>query len=168
MKRSILFSALVIGAVLSIVAGASTFATFTDQATGSQTVTAGSVDVEVNNDTDDAFAITFGGASCTAPGNMAFGDSCTFTLNVKNAGTLSFTTSFLVGETDTNNCFTTALTGLPAGDVEGGDADNDHDPADTHAATLTTTLDNDAAVCQGAANTVSVTIDATQSPSPHN
>jgi predicted ribosomally synthesized peptide with SipW-like signal peptide len=165
MKRSILFSSLVIAAVLAVVAGASTFATFTDQASGSQTVTAGTVDVEVNNDTDDAFAITFGGASCTSPTNMAYGDSCTFTVNVKNAGSLSFTTSTTLTESNPT-CFTSTFV-LPNGDVEGGDADNDHDPADTHAVTLTTTLDNDAAACQGTSNLVSLTIDATQSPSPH-
>lgn len=163
MKRSILFSALVIGAVLAVVAGASTYATFTDQAAGSQTVTAGTVDVVVNNDTDDAFAISFGGSSCTSSTNMAYGDSCTFTVNVKNDGTLSFTTAYTITETDANNCFSTSLSGLPSGDG----VDADHDPADTHAATLTTTLDSDVAACQGASNLIGLTIDATQSATPH-
>ncbi|MEO6198058.1 MAG: SipW-dependent-type signal peptide-containing protein [Dehalococcoidia bacterium] len=166
MKKNLLLSTLMIGAVLAVVAGAGTFATFTDQATGSQTVTSGSVDVLVNGDAGDNFAISLtGGPGC--PSNMAFGDTCTFALTVANNGTLSETTAFTLTETDTNNCWTTTYA-LPSGDVEGGDAHNDHDPGDSHATTLSTTLDNDAAVCQGSSNTISLTIDATQSPSPHN
>ena len=165
MKRSILFSVLIIGAVFAVVAGAGTFATFTDSATGGQTVSSGTVDVLVNGDTDDNFAVSLaGGAGC--PSNMAFGDSCTFAVTVANNGSLSFTTAFTLTETDANNCWTTTYA-LPAGDAEGGDADADHDPADSHSTTLSTALDNDAAVCQGASNAISLTIDATQSPSPH-
>lgn len=158
-------SALVIGAVLAVVAGAGTFATFTDSATGGQTVSSGTVDVLVNGDADDNFAVSLaGGAGC--PSNMAFGDTCTFGVTVANNGSLSFTTAFTLTETDANNCFDTTYA-LPAGDAEGGDAHADHDPADSHATTLSTTVNNDAAVCQGASNAISLTIDATQSASPH-
>jgi predicted ribosomally synthesized peptide with SipW-like signal peptide len=171
-KRSILLSGLIIGAVLSIVAGAGTFATFTDSATGTQTLNSGTVDVLVDGTASDNFTINMTGPGC--PSDMAFGDSCSWTATVENDGSLSFTTAYTIVEvesTDPHDCWTVTYTGLPAGDAEGGDADADHDPGDSHSTTLTATLDNpgggDDNICQGATDDITLTIDATQSPSPH-
>lgn len=98
MKRSVLVSLMLIGAVIAVVAGASTFSAFMDSATGtSDMVTAGTVDVVVNSETDDVFDWTWSTGTHCNPGKMAppsgafTGDVCTQQLTINNAGTLAFT-----------------------------------------------------------------------------
>lgn len=89
-RRSVLASMLVICAVLALAAGASTFSAFSDSASGtSNQLTAGTVDVVVNDDTDDNFEISFG-LSCVAAA-LAPGEVCTQEIAVRNAGSLGFT-----------------------------------------------------------------------------
>lgn len=166
MKRSIIMSMLVIGALATLI-GAGTWATFTDSGTATGDVTAGTVNVVLNSDTSDDVELAFEpGTDPECPANMAFGETCTAALTVANAGSLSVTYAVTVVDSAAD-CFTSVLdieAALEAGDEEG---DADHDAGDSHSGTVTTTLDSDAEACQGATNTVTVTVDATQSPSPH-
>ena len=56
MTRSILLSLVVIGAVVSLVAGAGTFAVFTDQKTGTAEVNTGTISLYLSDSSDDSGA----------------------------------------------------------------------------------------------------------------
>lgn len=73
---------------VSGLAWAGTFATFTDSGTSSSTFTAGTVDLVVGGDTDDAYAFT-----SIEMGNMKPGDVKYAPLTIANTGTLGFTYS---------------------------------------------------------------------------
>lgn len=164
--RKILISMLTIGAVVSALVTAATFAPFTDEGSGSGTVTAGTISVDVNAASGGTFTFE-PTATCE---NMAPGDDCTASVTITNSGSLSATYVVTVSQTD-NSCFSSSLSneaGLESGDLEPGDLHSDHDAGDSHTGTLTTTLDDDAGnECQDAPNTVTVTVAATQSGSPH-
>ncbi len=76
---------LLCGGVLSAVIWAGTFATFTDSGTASSTFTAGTLDLVVGGDTDDAYAFT-----SIQMGNMKPGDVMYAPLSIANTGTLGF------------------------------------------------------------------------------
>lgn len=117
MRRSILTSLVVIGAVLALVMGASTFAVFTETNTltndpgeGGTALSSGSFDL-VLQDGDSTVNLSFspaGNASCT---NMADGDTCSTTFTVTNGGSLEFTYDGDIDETgdDAANCFVASL-----------------------------------------------------------
>jgi hypothetical protein len=82
MTRKVLFSVLVIGAIVAAV-GLVTYAIFTDNvASDDQFFEAGTVDIVVNDDDDDYFETTLDMA------NMEAGDCTNMTLHVENRGTL--------------------------------------------------------------------------------
>lgn len=165
MKRSIIMSMLVIGALATLI-GAGTWATFTDQGIATGDVTAGTVDVVLNGDPDDDVALNFDpGEDPVCPANMAYSEFCTAGLTVLNDGSLSVT--YVVTVVDSApTCFSSVLD--IEGALEAGDSpDADHDAGDSHPGTVTTTLDSDAEACQGVTNTVTITVDASQSATPH-
>lgn len=171
MRKSILFSVMVIGAALAIVAGASSFATFTDSSTATTTsLTAGTVKMDING-THGTVGVTLAGTNCPQTGNMAFNDSCTVSYNVNNTGTLSVVFSYIDSFTSTpTGCYSTSVT-EPVND---GSADPDVNPGSGVIASVTVTLNNLGAghpaldnACQSATFTGSVAITATQSATPH-
>ena len=92
MRRTILISFVIIGAALAVVfGGASSFAPFTDTATGSGAVAAGELDLLVDLQADDVFDIAFTTGALCEQLNLAPNDVCGQTLSVTNGGTLSFT-----------------------------------------------------------------------------
>lgn len=162
MLRRISTGALVLGSAAALLIGGATYAPFTDSAGGSGGVGAGSVSVEINGMETASFA--FDTAECS---NMAPGHPCEVPLDVSTAtSTLSATWATTITDTDDPelDCFT-ATANVPAGDAEEGDDDADHDPGDVHQGTLVVTVadNND---CQGAQSDITVSIIATQSPSP--
>lgn len=163
LRRILLSLVMMTGAIGAVVRGA-TFAPFTDSGEGGGAVRAGTVNVILNEDTDDEVVLQYTGPFCD---NLAWGESCDASLTVRNAGSLSVTYLVLVGD-DNPDCFTSTLSGLPSGDAEPDDSHADHDPGDSHTATLTTVLDGDQESCQGAQNEAAVFIRARQSNSPHN
>lgn len=170
MLRHLATGALVLGSAAALLVGSATYAPFTDEAVGSGRVTAGSVNVRINDTDTEAFA--FDTAEC---GNMAPGIECTVPFTVSSGtSTLSAVWDTTITENGDeplpglpDGCFTEELE-VPAGDVEEGDPDADHDPGEeAHVATLTVRVTDDNA-CQSASTELIVRIVATQSPSPHN
>ena len=173
MKRSILMSLFVIGAMASLVA-VGTWAQFTDSGTGSGTVTAGTVDIVLDGDVDDNIDLTFNSdAGCPSP--MAPGDTCTDTVGITNdASTLAIdytaTAEVTAGkECDDDNVgddFTVSVGHFVDTTVNPGTNDTNHFPAglaDSETFHVHVTLD--AAVdddCQGDSATVTLTVSATQ------
>jgi spore coat-associated protein N len=88
---------LLCGTALTGVMWAGTFATFTDSGTAGSTFTAGTVDLLVNNEADDAYAFT-----SIEMGNMKPGDLKYAPLTVANNGTLGFTYSMATSATNTD------------------------------------------------------------------
>ncbi len=167
MLRNIATAAPVLGSAAALVVGGATYAPFTDEATGNGRVAAGNVNVRIN-DTDSA-ELDFSSDACQ---NMAPGADCIVTFDV-SSGTSTMSAVWATTITENGDealpglpdgCFTETHD-VPAGDAEEGDADADHDPGDTHTATLTVHLADDDA-CQSAATDVAVVVTATQSPSP--
>ena len=169
MLRHLATGALVVGSAAALLVGSATYAPFTDEAVGSGRVTAGSVNVRI--DDTDTTALAFDTQQC---GNMAPGIDCVVSFDV-STGT---STLSAVWETTVTEDGDEALPGLPDGcftethDVppgvqEDGDADVDHDPSDEQRpATLTVKVADDNA-CQSASTGITLRIVATQSPSPH-
>ncbi len=172
MRRSILTSFVVIGAVLALVMGASTFAVFTDQTTGTADISAaGTVDIVMQSDASDEVALnTLNESNDCNPGptgGLAGGEYCDVVFTLENpTGNLSADWSFDVSDDESGtDCYSEEI--LDKATLEAGDApDGDHNPGDSHDVTLRVTLadDND---CQGATTTVTVTVDAQQSSTPH-
>lgn len=81
--------------LLSGVVWAGTFATFTDSGTATSTFTAGSVDLLLSGETDDAYAFTSIEMSNMKPGDVQYAP-----LTIANAGTLGF--SYTMATTATN------------------------------------------------------------------
>lgn len=168
MLRQSATGALVLGSAVALLVGSATYAPFNDQAAGSGHVAAGSVLVTVNG--SDAATFDFSSAECS---NMAPGIDCAVEVVVSAAdSSLSAVWDTTVTETGDeplpglpDGCFTETLD-IPTGDGEEGDADADHDPGDSHAGTLTVRVTDDNA-CQSAATDLTVSVVATQSPSPH-
>jgi predicted ribosomally synthesized peptide with SipW-like signal peptide len=80
---------------LSSAVWASTFATFTDSATATSTFTAGTVDLVLSGDTDDAYAFTSLESSNLKPGDVVYAP-----LTVANTGSLGF--SYSMSSASTN------------------------------------------------------------------
>lgn len=167
MLRRIATVALIIGSAAALLIGSSTYAPFTDDASGAGGVGAGSVNVTLNggNGTDVA-TFDFSTDECS---NMAPGIDCVIDLIV-DSGTSTLSSTWATTVTDTDDpeldCFS-EVTSVPTGLDEDGDADDDIDPGFTHNGTLTVRVadNND---CQSATSTITVHVVATQSPSPHN
>ena len=85
------------GALLGMV-WAGTSATFTDSGTANSTFTAGTVDLLVGAEVDDAYAFT-----SIEMGNMKPGDIKYAPLTIANAGTLGFTYSMATAATNTDS-----------------------------------------------------------------
>ena len=168
MLRHIATGALVLGSAIALLVGSATYAPFNDQATGTGHVAAGSVLVTVNN--EEAATFNFSSAECS---NMAPGIPCAVEVVVSTSdSSLSAVWDTTVTETGDeplpglpDGCFTETLE-IPAGDIEDGDAHADHDPGDVETGTLTVRVTDDNA-CQSAATDLTVSVVATQSPSPH-
>jgi predicted ribosomally synthesized peptide with SipW-like signal peptide len=167
--RHISTAALVLGSAAALVVGGATYAPFTDEATGRGSVAAGNVNVRVND--SDSAELDFSSDSCQ---NMSPGTDCVVTFTV-GSGTSTMSALWettIVEEGDEalpdlpDGCFTETHD-VPAGDTEEGDEHADHDPGDSHEATLTVHLVDDDA-CQSAATDIVLTVTATQSPSPSN
>lgn len=86
---------LLCGGALSGMIWAGTFATFTDSGTAQSTFTAGTVDLLISGETDDAYAF-----SSIEMANMKPGDVMYAPLTIANAGTLGFT--YTMATTATN------------------------------------------------------------------
>jgi hypothetical protein len=167
--RHIATGALVLGSAIALLVGSATYAPFNDSATGAGHVAAGSVLVTVNG--SDTATFDFSSAECS---NMAPGIDCAVEVVVSAAdSSLSAVWDTTITETGDeplpdlpDGCFTETLD-IPTGDAEEGDPDADHDPGDSHTGTLTVRVTDDNA-CQSAATDLTVSVVATQSPSPHN
>jgi predicted ribosomally synthesized peptide with SipW-like signal peptide len=85
------------GALLGMV-WAGTFATFTDSGTAGSTFTAGTVDLVVGGDTDDAYAFTAIEMSNMKPGDVKYAP-----LTIANTGTLDFTYAMTTSTTNTDS-----------------------------------------------------------------
>lgn len=81
--------------LLSGLVWAGTFATFTDSGTASSTFTAGTVDLLLSGETDDAYAFTAIEMSNMKPGDVKYAP-----LTIANAGTLAF--SYTMATSATN------------------------------------------------------------------
>ena len=77
---------------------AGTFATFTDSGTASSTFTAGTVDLLVGAEVDDAYAFTSIEMSNMKPGDVKYAP-----LTIANAGTLGFAYSMATSATNTDS-----------------------------------------------------------------
>lgn len=194
MRRSILTSLVVIGAVLALVMGASTFAVFTETNTltndpgqGGAALSSGTFDLVLTDDESTQF-LSFSpvepGSGCM---NMAPGDSCVTTFTVTNGGSLEFTYEGSLTESgDEAGCFdpefavdTANSDASPAvdnssltfelvldGSGDGGNGDA-LDGGETDTFTLTVTLNEAAGLeCQGINVFYTVSVTATQSDSP--
>lgn len=169
MLRRIATAALVLGSAAALLIGGATYAPFTDDATGSGRVGAGSVNVSING--TDSATLAFNTDQCS---NMAPGHDCVVPLNV-STGTSSLSATWattVVEDGDEaldglpDGCFTQVVD-VPAGDTENGDDHADHDPGDTHNGDVIVRVADDNR-CQSAATDITITVVATQSPSPHN
>lgn len=80
---------------LSSAVWAATFASFTDSATSTPTFTAGTVDLTLNAEVDDAYAFT-----SLESGNLKPGDVTYAPLTVANPGTLAYTYSMASSSTN--------------------------------------------------------------------
>jgi len=89
---------LLCGGALTGVIWASTFATFTDSGTAGATFTAGTVDLVLGGDTDDAYAFT-----SIEMGNMKPGDVMYAPLTIDNSGSLGFTYSMATSASNTDS-----------------------------------------------------------------
>lgn len=83
---------------LSALVWAGTFATFTDSGTAQSTFTAGSVDLLVDGEADDAFAFTAIEMSNMKPGDVKYAP-----LTIANSGTLGFTYSMSTSATNADS-----------------------------------------------------------------
>ncbi len=86
---------LLAGTALTGVVWAGTFATFTDSGTASSTFTAGTVDLLVSGETDDAYAFT-----SIEMGNMKPGDVKYAPLTIANSGSLGFSYTMSTAASD--------------------------------------------------------------------
>jgi hypothetical protein len=192
-RRSILTSLVVIGAVVALVMGATTFAVFTETNTltnAGAPLSSGSFDL-VLTDEESTTVLSFSPVETAACANMADGDACATTFTVTNGGSLEFIYTGSVSEAGdvAANCFvpTLALTEgnggdaqptvdgtdfdlalAAAGDGGNGDALDPDGETDTYTLTVTLTapVDNSIA-CQGIEDVVyTVSVTATQSASP--
>ena len=170
MPRTVLMSLLVIAGTLAVVSTAFTFATFTDDGTASGDVTAGNVDLSLDG-ADGAVALTFNEAYC---GDIAFGETCTADVVVKNEGSLSFDLSVVPDPLTESapGCYSSSVAATVPGPTGAG---GDYKALDTETWTVSLTLDDggvpgnhvDDNDCQNATASVNVTFTATQSASPH-
>lgn len=83
---------------LSGLAWAGTFATFTDSGTASSTFTAGSVDLLLNAEADDAYAFTSIEMSNMKPGDVKYAP-----LRIANNGTLGFSYTMATSATNADS-----------------------------------------------------------------
>ena len=83
---------------VSGLAWAGTFATFTDSGTSSSTFTAGTVDLVVGGDTDDAHAFTTLEMSNMKPGDVKYAP-----LSIANTGSLGFSYSMTTSATNADS-----------------------------------------------------------------
>ncbi|HVM04429.1 MAG TPA: TasA family protein [Acidimicrobiales bacterium] len=83
---------------LSGVVWAGTFATFTDSGTATSTFTAGSVDLLLSGETDDAYAFTSIEMENMKPGDVKYAP-----LTIANAGTLGFTYTMATSATNADS-----------------------------------------------------------------
>lgn len=81
--------------LLSGVAWAGTFATFTDSGTATSTFTAGTVDLLISGETDDAYAFTSIEMSNMKPGDVKYAP-----LTIANNGTLGFSYTMATAATN--------------------------------------------------------------------
>ncbi|HET9441741.1 MAG TPA: TasA family protein [Acidimicrobiales bacterium] len=90
--------------VLTAVAWGSVFAAFTDSGTATSTFTAGTVDLVLGGDTDDAYAFSSLEMSDMKPGSEVYAP-----LTVANTGTLDFAYDLATGTVDTGGALGTQL-----------------------------------------------------------
>lgn len=167
MKRNILVSLMIIGAVAALVSGA-TFSAFSDSATvSSGTLTTGTVEVTLGSE-----SFTWDPTTCeSAPLNSNF--SCSDDITVTYLGTLAATVNITGTVTEsTAGCFAvdwspggdwTAVTG-DIGAVAGADLLITTPASQTGAITVTVTLDpsvdQSSLTCQGATISLTLTVAA--------
>ncbi len=89
---------LLCGGALSAVIWAGSFATFTDSGTAGSTFTAGTVDLLVNSEADDAYAFTSIEMSNMKPGDVKYAP-----LTIANNGTLGFTYTMATSATNADS-----------------------------------------------------------------
>ena len=107
MKRNILFSLMMIGAVAALISGA-TFSAFTDSATVTGSITAGNVQVGIGQET-----LSWSGTDCpgSASAIIGSGDDCTSSATVDYTGNLPATMDLvLVSTPSVTGCFTVTAT----------------------------------------------------------
>ena len=89
---------LLCGGALTGMIWAGTFATFTDSGTAQSTFTAGTVDIVVGGDVDDAYAFTSIEMSNMKPGDVKYAP-----LTIANTGTLGFTYTMSTSATNADS-----------------------------------------------------------------
>ena len=160
MKRSILLSLLIIGAVAAMVGGAS-FSAFTDQESASGTVTAGTVQVGLTP--TGSGSLTWTGTGC--PGPIGTGDTCTSTVDVDYTGNLAATMDLVLTDNDAAGCFNvsgtwTADDGTPTGAALDQTGVTAEDGTVSVSVQLAPSAPNS---CQGASVDVTLTVTTTES-----
>ena len=89
MKRSLLFSLMIIGVAAALAAGGGTFAYFSDSGNSTANVfTSGTLDVQLRNDSTGSWSDDVTGTWVT-PTNWAPGDTVTAVLKFKNVGSVA-------------------------------------------------------------------------------
>ena len=157
MRRSILTSFVLIGAVLALVAGASTFAVFTDEDAIEGTITAGTINVDLADigDSPEEATLTFDLTSVC--GEMTPEDTCDVDIQICNGTTTAtvcaatgsnlegtVTTGTVTESADPDSCFSGDITGAAPVSIGDG-AVGDTGAADTATFTTTETPDGDGA-----------------------
>lgn len=179
MKRSILLSLMVIGAVAALITAA-TSATFTDQVTSTaNTFTAGTVNLTADGNCPDAGTTTgcsYSAVNFTMPaGGLMPGQSVHHDYTIANAGSLNFTyatttTPHAPGSganiwTCNSSAVSVVVTGgddaAGGGSINGSGATTGSKTPDTVTVTVSMPLAADNS-CQGATGTLDVVFTATQ------
>jgi predicted ribosomally synthesized peptide with SipW-like signal peptide len=159
MKRNILVSLMIIGAVAALVSGA-TFATFTDSATVTDTITTGTVNISLDAESDSDTG-TFSWDPCTqSPLNVGSLEPCESTVEIFYNGTLNAELTFAIVPTGATGCFgismgwdgATPVEGLSLGPV----------PADSASLVVSVMVTDDGEACQGVDLGLELTVTATE------
>jgi hypothetical protein len=184
MRRTVLLSFVVIGAVLAVVFGAGTFAPFTDPSTGTGTVGAAIIEVEAAQEDYDGADSGDSLPDCTGTDSDCYSFTCapaddllpdettTCTFAVRNAGTRDFHLVWTIDETvDSGHSGCTPATYFTddGGALTDAAADDHAGPVyhmangSTETFTVIHTLNDGVDVndCQGATFTITVTFTAT-------
>jgi predicted ribosomally synthesized peptide with SipW-like signal peptide len=167
LKRNILFSLMIIGAIAALISGA-TFSAFTDSAEVTGSITAGNVQVDTNDTTTLAWNPTADCPASTPTTFLGSGDSCTSTVPVDYTGNLPASMSFLLTWESSGDCFeVSASFGSTPFTGEGSQLSLEVAAAADGQVTVTVGLPGDAPnSCQSATISLTLTVTTTEITGP--